>query len=296
MKILLAIDSSSPSQRVIEQAATRPWPLGTTFRVLSIVDMGTWEGLPALIEDAKRGAQRVVDTALETLTQSGHEASAEVQLGVPKKAIPEFARQWGADLVMVGSHGQNQMIRFLLGSVALAVVRSSPCSVEIVRPSPAESGSSSRAMKILLATDGSECSAKAVYFVAHRPWPPQSQVRIMSVVQLVNPENRLPAPPLCSEYPPRQLEQFWKDAHIRAEQAVAEARRILVGASLKLCDDQATPVGDPRAVLLDQAKLWEANLIVVGSHGRRGFDRWLMGSVSEAIALHAHCSVEVIRR
>jgi nucleotide-binding universal stress UspA family protein len=190
---------------------------------------------------------------------------------VPKKAIPEFARQWGADLVMVGSHGQNQMVRFLLGSVALAVVRSSPCSVEIVRPSPAGSGSSAHAMKILLATDGSECSAKAVYFVAHRPWPPQSQVRIMSVVQLVTPENRLPAPPFCSEYPTRQLEQFWKEAHMRAEQAVAEARRILVGTSLNLCDDPATPVGDPRTVLLDEAKLWSANLIVVGSHGRQAF-------------------------
>jgi len=296
MKILLAIDSSSPSQRVIQEAATLPWPLDTTFCVLSVVDMGRWEGLPALIEDAKREAQRLVDAALDKLTQSGHEVRSEIQLGLPKKAIPEFARQWGADLVMVGSHGQNQMIRFLLGSVALAVVRNAPCSVEIVRPSPVESGSSSHAMKILLATDGSECSMKAVYFVAHRPWPPQSQIRIMSVVQLFNPENRLPAPPLCSEYPTRQLEQFWKDAHMRADQAVAEARRVFVGTSLNLWDGVATPVGDPRAVLLDEAKLWEANLIVVGSHGRQGVDRWLMGSVSEAIALHAHCSVEVIRR
>jgi len=295
MKILLAIDSSSPSQGVIEDAATRPWPLGSAFYVISIVDMGSWEGLPALIEDAKREAQRLVDAALGKLTESGHDVRSEVRLGLPKKAIPEFARQWGADLVMVGSHGQNQMIRFLLGSVALAVVRSSPCSVEIVRPNPAESGSSSQAMKILLATDGSECSLKAVYSVAHRPWPAQSQIRIMSVVQLFNPENRLPAPPLCSEYPTRQLEQFWKEAHMRADQAVADARKIFAGTNLNLCDNQATPVGDPRAVLLDEAKLWQANLIVVGSHGRRGFDRWLMGSVSEAIALHAHCSVEVIR-
>jgi nucleotide-binding universal stress UspA family protein len=43
------------------------------------------------------------------------------------------------------------------------------------------------------------------------------------------------------------------------------------------------------------ADLWGADLIVVGSHGRRGVDRYLMGSVSEAVALHAHCSVEVVR-
>jgi nucleotide-binding universal stress UspA family protein len=296
MKILLAIDSSSTSEHVIHEAATRPWPLGATFGVISIVDMGKWEGLPALIEDAKCGAKRVVDGAADKLTQGGHDVFREIQLGLPKKAIPEFAKQWGADLVMVGSHGQNQMIRFLLGSVAQAVLRNAPCSVEIVRSNPVGSKSSSHAMKILLATDGSECSLKAIYSVANRPWPPQSQIRIMSVVQLFNPENPLPAPPFGSEYPTSSLEQFWKKARIRADEAVAEARKIFAGTNLKLCDGNATPVGDPRAILLDEAKTWEANLIVVGSHGRQGFDRLLMGSVSEAIAFHAHCSVEIIRR
>ncbi len=291
MKILLAIDSSSTSENVIHAAATRPWPFGTTFCVLSIVDMGSWEGLPALIEDAKREAQGLVDVAADKLTQCGYEVFREIQLGAPKKAIPEFAGQWGADLVMVGSHGQNKMIRFLLGSVAFAVVRGSPCSVEIVRASAVEP-----AMRILVATDGSECSVKAVYSVANRPWPPQSRIRIMSVVQLVNPENRLPAAPPGSEYPTSLLEELWKRSRLRADEAVAEARKILVGVNLNVCDGPATPIGDPRAILLDEAKTWAANLIVVGSHGRQGLERFLMGSVSEAIALHAHCSVEVIRR
>ena len=107
MKILLAIDSSSTSQNVIHEAATRPWPFGTTFSVISVVDMGEWEGLPVLIEDAKRGARRSVEAAADKLTQCGHEVFSEIQLGLPKKAIPEFARQWCADLVMVGSHGQS---------------------------------------------------------------------------------------------------------------------------------------------------------------------------------------------
>ncbi|HXW93365.1 MAG TPA: universal stress protein [Terriglobales bacterium] len=296
MRVLLAIDSSSPSQNVIHVASRRPWPFGTTFCVLSIVDMNSWEGLPALIEDAKREAQRLVDRAADQLTQGGSEVFREIQLGLPKKAIPEFARQWGADLVMVGSHGQNQMVRFLLGSVAFAVVRGSPCSVEIVRPSAVDSGSSSHAMRILMATDGSECSTKAVYSVANRPWPPQSQIRIMSVVQLVNPENRLPPAPLGSEYPTSLLEELWNRARLRADDAAAEARKILVGMNLNVYDGPATPVGDPRTIVLDEAKTWAANLIVVGSHGRQGLERLLMGSVSEAIAIHAHCSVEVIRR
>jgi universal stress protein A len=53
--------------------------------------------------------------------------------------------------------------------------------------------------------------------------------------------------------------------------------------------------GDPRDVILDYAERWPADLIVVGSHGRRGMSRSLMGSVSEAVAHHAHCSVEIVR-
>jgi nucleotide-binding universal stress UspA family protein len=169
MKILLAIDSSPASQLVATTAATRPWPLGTLFCVMTVVDIDRWEGLPALLEDAKHEAQSLAKRAADTLTQSGHEVFSEIQLGLPKKAIPDYATQWGADLVIVGSHGQSALTRFFLGSVAQAVLRTSPCSVEIVRPGPIFPRAS-HGIKILLATDGSECSAKAVYSVANRPW------------------------------------------------------------------------------------------------------------------------------
>jgi nucleotide-binding universal stress UspA family protein len=55
-------------------------------------------------------------------------------------------------------------------------------------------------------------------------------------------------------------------------------------------------MGEPRAFILDEAKAWGADLIVLGSHGRHGLDRLLMGSVSESVALYAHCSVEVVRQ
>jgi nucleotide-binding universal stress UspA family protein len=52
---------------------------------------------------------------------------------------------------------------------------------------------------------------------------------------------------------------------------------------------------DPKAVILDEAKTWPADILILGSHGWRGLDRFMMGSVSESVAIHAHCSVEVIR-
>lgn len=295
MKVLLAIDLSSASQHVVETAATRPWPTGTVFCVLSIVDMGRWERVPMFVEEAKHEAQSVVKRAAEKLTQIGHESFSEIELGFPKKAIPEYAKQWGADLVMVGSHGQSALTRFLLGSVAQTVLRTSTCSVEIVRQSPV-SQLRSHGIKILLATDGSECSAKAVYSIANRPWPAKSEIRILSVVQLLTPENQVTASPLCSEYPTSLLEQIWKEARERAEEAVADARKTLSAAGLNVCDCKATPVGEPREFILDEAKAWGADLIVLGSHGRHGLERLLMGSVSESVAVYAHCSVEVVRQ
>jgi nucleotide-binding universal stress UspA family protein len=53
--------------------------------------------------------------------------------------------------------------------------------------------------------------------------------------------------------------------------------------------------GDARDVILDCADRWRASLIVVGSHGRKGIQRWLMGSVSEAISRYAACSAEIVR-
>jgi len=115
MKVLLALDSSTASETVINEVASRPWHLGTVFCVMTVVDTGRWEGLPALIEDAKRGAQTLVATAAGKLIQSGQEAFSEIQLGLPKIAIPQCAKQWGADLIVIGSYGTSALTRFLLG-------------------------------------------------------------------------------------------------------------------------------------------------------------------------------------
>ena len=295
MRVLLAIDPSNGSQHVLNEAAARPWPTGTTICVLTVVDVGRGKGLPAVNGDAKRAAQTLVEAATEKLDHPGREVFSDVQLGSPKKAILGFAQEWKADLVMVGSRGLGTLSRFFLGSVAQAVLRSAPCSVEVVRPAAHESPASSRPMKVLLATDGSECSQMAAGSVANRPWPAGSQIKVISVRELLDLENPTNAFSPCPVYPESLLNEILDDARQRAEKAVAQARQTLSSKGLKVCDGPSTPVGDARAVVLDEARAWDADLIVLGSHGRHGFDRVLLGSVSESVALHAHCSVEVIR-
>lgn len=295
MRVLLAIDPSSGSLHVVNEAAARPWPTGTAICVLSIVDMGHWEGLPTLIEDAKHTARALVETAVEKIDRPGIEVVSDIQLGYPKKAIPDFAREWKADLVMVGSRGLGAVSRFFLGSVAQAVLRSAPCSVEIVRSASSGSPASSHALKILLATDGSECSEVAVRSVANRPWPAGSEIKIISVRELLTLENATSAASPCPIYPESLLNEILEDARKRADKAIAQARHALTSKGVKVCDGPGAPVGDARAILLDEARAWGVDLIILGSHGRHGFDRLVLGSVSESVALYAGCSVEVIR-
>jgi len=296
MRVLLAIDPSSGSQQVVNEVAARPWPTGTQICVLSVVDMGSWEGLPALIDDAKDAAKSLVQTAAEKLDHPALEVFSDIQLGYPKKVIPDVAREWKADLIMIGSRGLGAISRFLLGSIAQAVLRSAPCSVEIVRESSPRSPASSSAMKILLATDGSECSEIAVHSVANRPWPAGSEIKIISVRELLTLQNANTVSSPCPIYPESLLNEILEDSCKRADKAIAEAQNVLTSKGLTVCRSAGTPVGDAREILLDEARAWGAHLIVLGSHGKHGFDRLVLGSVSESVALYAQCSVEVIRR
>ena len=304
MKILLAIDSSADSKAVVKEAASRPWPSGAVFCVMTVVDMSSLEGMPVLIEDTKYEAEKLVTSTAETLvrseagalSRSGYEVFSEVQQGVPEIAVPDFASHWQANLILIGARGLSSLTRFLLGSVAQQVLRKAPCSVEVVREPPFAASHPGEGMRILLGTDGSEFSSKVAYSVANRPWPPRSQVRIVSVQELMVPEAVAASSLQYSVYSERAMEDVSEVTRKRAEYAVTQARSILKSAPLSICDaPQDVPVGDPRTVLLDEAKSWEAGLIVVGSHGRGGFDPLHLGSVSESVAMNANCSVEVVR-
>ena len=144
-------------------------------------------------------------------------------------------------------------------------------------------------MKILLAVDGSEYSAEAVKELAARPWPPQTMVRVLSAVVPVTP----PAAELWYDAG-GSLERAQQEMRERAEQLTAGIAERLRASGLTA--ETAVRNGDPRSVIVDEAKSWSADLIVVGSHGYTGLKRWLLGSVAQSVVSHAPCSVEVVRR
>ena len=298
MKVLIANDCSPAADLVLAEAAARPWPKDTSFTVIHVVDLYRFAGLPALLEEGKRESDQVaaaVKVSAEPLERAGHHAAFQIIEGFPRKTIPQYAKEWRADLLMAGSHGHGAIARFLLGSVAQSILRTAPCSVEIVRSRAGKPAPSLHPMKILLATDASDCSVGATHSVANRPWPAGTTFKALSVEELALPNGLMADYSLASIYPQSLLEELISHAHDRAESAVKTATAILERAGKKVELPQKMPTGEPRALILDTAEAWGADLIVVASHGRRGLDRLLMGSVSEAVATYAPCSVEVIR-
>lgn len=295
MKVLVAVDSSPGSQQVVAEIATRPWPKDTAFRVAHVVDAQQFGRFPVPLGYTKQVADEIVRASATTLSDAGLHAEQRVLVGPLRKTLPAEAAQWGVDFIFTGSHGRTNIGRFLLGSVAQEILRTAACSVEIVRPTADGKARSSRPMKILVAVDGSECSSAAARSVAGRPWPKGTVFRIESVEELVNLENPIQAQSLAAIYPESLLEELLTEARTRAVNAEETTIKILAEAGVPAPERHPISVGDPRSVILDTAEQWGADLIVLGSHGRRGIDRWLLGSVSESVAVHAHCSVEVIR-
>ena len=87
-------------------------------------------------------------------------------------------------------------------------------------------------------------------------------------------------------------------SHIRKRREDAEALAARAAKSLQEAGFQTSTIvrpGDPRHGIIDCAAEWHADLIVLGSHGRRGIDRFLLGSVSDSVVRHARCSVEIVR-
>ena len=289
MRVLIAVDGSKGSEVVLQEALARPWLLGTHFCFLTVIDPFFFTRAPLLLDEAKGAAGKFLGEAAEKFGAAGWATQVEVIFGNPRHAISECAEEWHADLLMVGSHGLKALARLAFGSTSRAVLRHTMCSVEIVRPSGSEYVPGKQGKRILVATDGSEFSAAAVKSVAERPWPTGTEVKVISV-----PEFAL----WLGEFPHFQLAQVEELNHSAldaARAAVAQGKEILRRSGMEVSTDVPVDRESPARTILDTAKEWNADLIVVGSHGRRGFDRIAMGSVSEALAMHAHCSVEVVR-
>jgi nucleotide-binding universal stress UspA family protein len=292
MKVLLAIDSSKSSETVIAEMLVRLWPPATEVLVLTVIDTFAFVSavgdLKPLIRNENEAARGLVESVAERLKSQGFAATGKAVEGYPASSIVEEAQTLNADFIVLGSHGHGGLERFLIGSVAKEVLRNAQCSVEIVRPvEPGKEKGAGEPARIMLATDGSEYSRAAARSIAERPWKKGTEIRILSVLD--------PFIPAIEPWygAAHLIEQTLKQRESECEEAVKSAGKLLADAGLAVTT--MVKEGGPKWRIIEQAQEWQADLLVMGSHGRRGLKRLLLGSVSEVVALHARCSVEVIR-
>jgi nucleotide-binding universal stress UspA family protein len=143
-------------------------------------------------------------------------------------------------------------------------------------------------MKILLPIDSSPFSTLAIQTIVRQARPGESELLVLHVVDV------LATLSMYDAYGPAlDIEKIEQDRENRGEDLVTEVAQTLRDAGFTV----GTRVvrGEPKRAIVDIADQWGADLIVIGSHGRKGIDRFLLGGVSEAVSRYAHCSVQIVR-
>jgi nucleotide-binding universal stress UspA family protein len=136
-------------------------------------------------------------------------------------------------------------------------------------------------MKLLLAVDGSRFSDAATQAVIAQYQPQGTEVIVLNVVDLPLP------------IPTSDAAGFRELSLKHGQELVQQTELVLGKAGYKT--QTMVKEGDPKSRIIDEATKWKADLIVMGSHGRKGFDRFLMGSVADNVSRHAACSVQIVR-
>lgn len=239
--------------------------------------------LTVMPESGNGDADAIFAAAREALTASLAAVETRVQRGNPAEQILEAAEEENAELIVLGSRGLTGLARFLIGSVAERVARHAVCSVLVARPLIND------LRQILLGYDGSEDALAAAERLLELPLPEESEVHVVTAMlflELLGSSQKLHWPPELTAIHQQQE----REARERLEKLVERFAQ-----SGRSCRGDLRS-GDPATVLLRVAEEQKADLIVVGSSGVSGIERFLLGSVSEKVLRHASCSVLIAKQ
>ena len=307
LNVLVAVDSSAGSRAAVDSILCRAWPVGTKFMVLTVVEpfepdgpeegendrLTTWSSYVEHVKSTNvNKGQELVNVESETIQTALPDCIVETRVveGYPRETIPEEARSWPADVVVLGTNRKGLVKRIILGSVSQSVLYDCNCAVEVV-PSCALSQSVQRVSNVIVALDHSEHSRWVLEATAARPWSDGTTIRLLSVFSSVLMSQGEASAVHMEEVIGEErrqvavLKNWLKEMRDRLSDSVGPS----VHVDLEVLD------GDARVRIIDYAQNWPADLIVMGSHGRTGFSRLLMGSVSHSVLLHSPCAVEILK-
>jgi nucleotide-binding universal stress UspA family protein len=292
--ILVAVDFSSESELAVRHAMAIARLRGAD---LVLVHAGTvLDRSDAELDEVAAGYRRVVDDDLrrnrerlealrERLQGQGVEVTHAIADGFPDTTIVEVAEEIGAGLIVLGTHGRTGLKWFLLGSVAQRVVRLARTNVVVARGDAPAGGY----RKICVATDFST-SAEGALSAAIAVAAPDAHVDIVHCWYFE------PTVGLSGE--PSLLQGLLLEQRTAIEHSLRESGEELLALhrrpGLTLAFE---PIfAPPRPAIVARLERGGHDLVALGSHGRRGLPRFLLGSVAEAVVARAPCAVLVAHR
>jgi nucleotide-binding universal stress UspA family protein len=312
MKILIGYDGSLCADAALDDLGRAGLPQSAEAQIISVAEIWLPPPPPSSYEIVEQAREVKVPSDLRRVYSKGCKAakqalasaerardrvtamfpnwqvSADSSCGSAAWELIFRADSWQPDLIVVGSHGRTALGRFVLGSISQRVLNEARCSVRIARGRIEEPNSP---VRVVIGVDGSPGSKAAVNAVANRVWPADSEVMLVVVDDPLVPDyvGRL-VPPLAKTIEEDRLEErAW------ASDIAKECVEILRKAEISVTD--MLREGDPKHELPEVAEEWGADCIFVGSTGfSNRFERFVLGSVSAAVAARAHCSVEVVRQ
>jgi nucleotide-binding universal stress UspA family protein len=274
--LLLATDFSPPALLAAQTTATLARAFGSRVTLLHVVEPGgtvdaalRLDGLAALRKERFGHLEQVEFT----LVDSPH----------PYRAIAEHADKAGADLIVAARHGEHELGERLLGTTTERLVRHAGLSVLVVHPAMREPLVLLK--HVLVGTDFSESALRALTAAGSIARKLDAWVTVMHVYDL------LPATVELLEEPYRAGEDHTLAAAMTKRLEAMRVSQLEGVPSEALLERDKSPV----AGLCDYASNRRVDLMVLGTHGRTGLARFLLGSVAERVVRHAPCSVLVVR-
>ncbi len=296
-KVLIAVDTSSASQHAVAYARTLVAP-GGRVRLVSIaenprtlVPMGTL--VAAQLDAARAELARDADEALAKARAVFAGRNVQIDMeeidlskhgGDIVHALIDAAQMWQADLIVVGARQHHGLLRWVEGAVSEPLARLSHCPILIV-PAAYSIKPDRLPEHILFAVDGSRHAKDALQYGLRFATPDTALTAVYVVDRAVRLTDFVPIDVL-------------EDAFIEeGRQALAAAKTLLAAVSehavTRLAETERT--GDDIAhTIAREADRWNADLVVMGTHGRRGMARWMLGSVAERVARLAHAPLLLV--
>jgi nucleotide-binding universal stress UspA family protein len=296
-KVLVAVDAYAPSQHAAAYAKRLVSPRGEV-RLVSVaqnprtlVPMGSFVAgeLDAARAELSRDAQAALTQASEVFSGSDiRVATEEIDLSISGgdvvHALIESAQRWGAELIVVGARQHHGLMRWIEGAISEPVARLSPCPILIV-PSAFSSAGDRLPERVLFAVDGSPHATRAVKYGARFAAQDTALMALYVIDRAAHWSDMVPIDVL-------------EDAFVEeGEHALAAAKAMLddVSAHTQTRLAKTARSGDDIAqTIVREADDWKAELIVMGTHGRRGIARWMLGSVAERIVRLARMPILLV--